>query len=759
MNGARQAAGEVLRALKRKNASEPLKPALAIEALLAAARAQFNLSEEAARELLSPALADWRDAVGCADPLLVPSEGELPLPLPSWCTWLIDAEVLLAPDAPVREGPRVVLRASLCVERSGAVEKFPIVFAGRASQLSAGLSVRLAVSPPYRSAGFRGPVLVRAALSRAGEPVSLWLGAPASPGSGPSGISGATVATWNTGNAPPRWLVLRMLEGREPQALWRFDALFGEELVQSPAPAEGQLRVAVDVGSTATMLVEEDSAAAGSVGSKLLAGASVPSGFRLLLGDAKNAGDFGCSEELHSLSGRLPTALCAASPEALARALAGDVDQVWLPQSASGGLRVDRFKSPELLLLSDWPPQVPLDDPAQTCRKLLELYGAHLGRALAIAHAAPLLAPESGRWGSRWPRLGAVEAVVTYPECEPFGRVFEHVGRALQSGLSAAWPSSELRLVPDPIAAKAARDEPDDARLPVEAIADFGGLTLQMTVRLASATGRPAPFVSATSTSMLLGGERLIDAAAFASADAAGASPLRDGYRAAARKLRSAIGSGTTLASGAAAISEAVLGTVLALLRRQLEGTLRRASGSYAGGGVRLVLLGEGWKLAALDAPDEKRDEEALRRIEARLLSQPLIEGVPVHIVRMSKRRLCEGALRAPKSAEPPLQVAALQGIDTAAAGELRQRWFGLADAGAAPESIAPHPGDQWWREFSGGAESLLRVEQWFRGRGSPFKNRLEAGRLAFDARRPLLTQWLDVSGASLFALRIRDLL
>src|SRR5205085_9391337 len=105
-----RAAGAVLRGLKRKG--EPLRPATAIEALLAAMRARFDLDEAATRDLLGPALADWRDAVGCADPLLVAANAEgddgeaqlVPIPMPSWCTALVDAGVLRLAGAPSLEG-------------------------------------------------------------------------------------------------------------------------------------------------------------------------------------------------------------------------------------------------------------------------------------------------------------------------------------------------------------------------------------------------------------------------------------------------------------------------------------------------------------------------------------------------------------------------------------------------------------------------------------------------------------------------------
>ena len=125
----RRAAGAALRAVRRPGQrqqgparGDPLRPALAIEALLAAMRARFGLAAEAADRLLRPALADWRDAVGCADPLLVPANAQtekqlVPLPVPSWCAWLVEAGVLRFDAAPVLDGPRVVLPASLMVVR------------------------------------------------------------------------------------------------------------------------------------------------------------------------------------------------------------------------------------------------------------------------------------------------------------------------------------------------------------------------------------------------------------------------------------------------------------------------------------------------------------------------------------------------------------------------------------------------------------------------------------------------------------------
>src|SRR5689334_12332063 len=117
-----RAAGAALRSLRRPGfppervaagvRGEPLRPQLAIDALVAAARARFDLPEDAA-ELFAPALVDWRDAVGCADPVLVPRNAKaekalVPLPMPSWCAWLADCGVLRLEGAPALAGPRVV---------------------------------------------------------------------------------------------------------------------------------------------------------------------------------------------------------------------------------------------------------------------------------------------------------------------------------------------------------------------------------------------------------------------------------------------------------------------------------------------------------------------------------------------------------------------------------------------------------------------------------------------------------------------------
>src|SRR5205807_5886125 len=147
-------------------------------------------------------------------------------------------------------------------------------------------------------------------------------------------------------------------------------------------------------------------------------------------------------------------------------------DQVWLPQAPAersgedtpAAVLADRFKSPDLLLLSDWLAEVPgAPAPSLASRRLLTGYGYLLGRTLAAAHAAPLVTPEGGRWTLHWPRLSAIETVLTYPPCtfaasspELFSDVFGEVGRELCRGLEGAWASLQHRMVADHAAARGA---------------------------------------------------------------------------------------------------------------------------------------------------------------------------------------------------------------------------------------------------------------------------------------------------------------
>ncbi|HYY52137.1 MAG TPA: hypothetical protein VE755_04650, partial [Myxococcales bacterium] len=68
---------------------------------------------------------------------------------------------------------------------------------------------------------------------------------------------------------------------------------------------------------------------------------------------------------------------------------------------------------------------------------------------------------------------------------------------------------------------------------------------------------------------------------------------------------------------------------------------------------------------------------------------------------------VCEGALRVRAGDAPADPALELQGVDVASGDELRQRWFGLADAAANPDpDVLPHREDAWWRQFAGGSDS-----------------------------------------------------
>ncbi|MCA1826627.1 MAG: hypothetical protein LC689_06765 [Myxococcales bacterium] len=731
-------------------------------------RARFSLAADVADRLLRPALADWRDAVGCADPLLLPANAAtepqlVPLPLPSWCIWLIDAGVLEVESAAVLEGPRIVLHAALAVVREAeleGVERFPVTFAGRHAPGAPHL--HLAISPPFLAQSWRGPICIRAAVDKA----RVWIGGPASPVAAAPGVSGETVATWAVDPEPasgtwpgwPRWIVVRQLEGREPQALWSLPALWKARHGEVPeagfggAPAAAvSMRLGIDLGSTSTVVVEEDDATAGAPGAKLLSRQS--SGFRRLAGDSATAHRFGCAEQLMAPAGHLPTALAAGSAEALSRLLEdpGAYLQLWLPQAGEGDppITADRFKSPELLLLSEWLAGLQQRDPKAVSRTLLEAYGRLLGRSLAAAHATPLVVAEGGRWALRWPRLENAQAVLTYPQCawtasasEPFQSVFDGVGAALCEGLRQAWGSASHQLVADPLAARTASGQRAEA---IEAFVDFGGLTVQVTVRIPEVRARPEPLIAGSSMTYLLGGERILDAASFAAADAD-----REKFRAAARAWRSLISRGGHAdAEGAAAIREAIFDVVLALVLRQIEATLRRAALDHAalnGARLRLFLLGEGWKLAALDVNDEQREAAATQRIE-----RWFAERASAELVRIDKRRLCEGALQAAGGNSPEETSVELHGVDT---GPVLQRWFAVA-AGSDAKKTIPLAADPWWRDFAGAEPSLLRMEQWFGAGPGALAAGLAGGPIGFDGGRSVLKQWLDVSGASLIALRI----
>jgi hypothetical protein len=97
-----------------------------------------------------------------------------------------------------------------------------------------------------------------------------------------------------------------------------------------------------------------------------------------------------------------------------------------------------------------------------------------------------------------------------------------------------------------------------------------------------------------------------------------------------------------------------------------------------------------------------------------------------------------------------------LQGVDVGSGGALLQRWFGVAEPVSA-RGVAPLAADPWWREFAPAGPALLRMEQWFGAGPAALEGGLAGGPIGFDPGRSVLKQWLDVSGASLIALRIHS--
>jgi hypothetical protein len=157
-----------------------------------------------------------------------------------------------------------------------------------------------------------------------------------------------------------------------------------------------------------------------------------------------------------------------------------------------------------------------------------------------------------------------------------------------------------------------------------------------------------------------------------------------------------------------------------------------------------------------LDAVDDEREAASLRTITGYLRNHPLLADVEIDLQRMTKRRLCEGALRVHADEASSDEQVELHGVDVAGHSGFHQRWFGVAGTEPQPE-LAPDPSDPWWRSFASGSEgSLLRVEQWFTS-AAPFETSLAGGPISFDSRRSLLKQWIDLSGPSLVALRIHE--
>jgi len=127
-------------------------------------------------------------------------------------------------------------------------------------------------------------------------------------------------------------------------------------------------------------------------------------------------------------------------------------------------------------------------------------------------------------------------------------------------------------------------------------------------------------------------------------------------------------------------------------------------------------------ELVAFDIADEERETEALRRIEEHLARRPLL-GAPLQLQRMTKRRVCEGALRVRTGdgrRSTRWSCRAWTWIERRSAPALVRR--GRSAAAAEPDLMV-HREDAWWREFAADRVAAA-VEQWFSGRpdASPFQ-------------------------------------
>jgi len=731
-----------------------LKPSLAIEALLAGLRVLFALEEAQVAELLAPALAPWRNAVGCTDPVLVAENAArepqlLPLPLPSWCAHALDAGLLQLDGPPRLEEELVVQSAQLLGLRGSArePERFAVNFA--ATRADASPHVHLAISPPF-SAGWRGEIWLRAAASLRDRRAPIWLGEPSNPRTRSArGATGLSVSTWAIAGPAPRWAVLRLLEDDEPQALWDLQSLCHARLGNERTPhgvsaAPVSLRIALDPGNISTAIVEEEEASAGAPGGKLLGGTAVGSGLVRLVGDAKSAHRYGCAERLNASGSRVPTVLCAAGPEVLAALLRGECgpEQLWLSQAGEGpgpALRLERFKSS--------------DDPGLADPRLLQAFGALLGRTLAAAHASPLTLAGDADSPGRAPRLERADCVLLF-ERSPTDRDRARVdafGAALCGGLRAAWSASTHRLLSRFAAAAPSRDQ---ANFPVEIDARLGGRQLQIAVHLPLREGRAALAVPNSMARFQLGGERLLEAVSLACTEPDGASSRANFQVRLLEMFRIAGGDSRAVleANAARALRDTLLRWTTRLLDRQLAGTIRRSTPDGAtlqGAGVRVRFFGEGWKLLALDMPEGRREGEVARILERAFAASELFARGPRRAEWLPSQRLCAWAIHLEQELEEP-PGAELTGIDTLGG----PRWFSLADDDV--RAPVPSPTDPWWREFTEEIPGpLLRTDQWF-ARGAPFESGLAGGLLSFAPGRSLLRQWLDLCGPSLFALQLR---
>jgi hypothetical protein len=864
-----------------------LKPAQAAAALLAAARAAFQLTpDQHAGELraLERSLAPHDRYLGCAHELLAPPGAGAPLqvPMPSWCAWLVQRGLLRWLRDPDLDPTRtqLVQRFMLAVRRGRQREAFAFDFAATLSR-TARPELYLALSPGHASNDWQGPVCLRLGTSPQRR---FHLGPPPRPGAWlDAGAAGAGTQTWvisqdarrsaaEVGPAGdgkswpsgwPQWLVVRLTDGDStqppPTALFWLPALWhrrqGEKAQaggREPQLDQGaRLSLGIDIGSRTTGVAARAENGRDVLGQvDLPSGLPLPSGFTLLLGDPAQAHRFGCGEELELRDGYLPTALQVSSPAALRGLLRAPkeddaVFQAWLPQQPRAARadtqppalstradtqppalssradtqppalstrpdtqppalsthsepqppalssrpepqpppRLELFKSPELLhhsdamaeLLAATDPAVPRPDaPARASLALMHAYGRLLGHAIAALHASPAADPHAPDRLS-WPQLGSISVAMTYPRLRwsggapgdpaTYAELYQSVGERLCGALRFAWPQvSGPRLVADVDAAKATSREVAPAHECVKVTADLGGLTLQVTCEIFAQPGRQALQLPGTSMTYVLGGERWLEAAAFA---LAGRAPdVRSAYVAGLRELRRLIAGGAALDDARAApLGEELLETVGLLIARQVQGTLKRGAphgGGLGGASARVLLLGDGWKLFALGRPSEAREaavrEELLARAAVWLRAADVTD---VQFERRSKRDLCQGAIAAAAPSAPsapPLPSLHLMGMKNGALDTQGASWFSIPDPERAGEAQL-ETDDPWWREELRGPErpaALCAAEQWLAAQGhSRFENGLRGTESSYDLAQPALEQFLRTSGPSLVALRL----
>ncbi len=779
-----------------------------------------------ARTAVQGSLRAEATTVGCTFELLSPARAAVPLqvPMPSWCAWLVARGVLHWESEPALDATksRLQQRFTLAVLRGGRPQRFAFDFSGAFAR-GARPELFIALAPGCLSNDWKGPVCVRVALAPERR---FSIGPPAHP-DGATVLEGQGTLTWvispeaqklpaalgpagdgkSWPAAFPEWLTVRAETRRgqaPPTALFWLPALWHRRFQRKPEaggrdpriPGGARLSLGIDIGSRTTgVTARADGGSELSQQLDLPSDLPLPSGFALLSGEARSAHRHGCGESLELRDGYLPTALQIGSPAALRALLRAPEDdeavfQAWLPQVPPGlpqgdavVPRLELFKSPELLHHAEALPDLlaaselaatrPDLAPAQASFALMHAYGRLLGHAVAALHASPGSDPHAPARAA-WPDLQEVSVAMAFPKLrwpehgasgpKTYAELYQAVGERLCSALRFAWARVEgPRLVADPDAAKAMSPAAPAEHERIQVVADFGGLTLQISCELLAQPGRPAPLIAGSTMTYVLGGERWLEAAAFA---LAGQKPdVRSAYAGELRGLRNLVGNDAPLdPRRAGAIGSALLAKVSALISRQVHGTLTRAAqhaAGFRGASAHVLLLGDGWKLFALDRPSAER-EAALRAgivAEARGWLRAA-EVSEVRVERRTKQDLCKGAITAGATSGLAPPLVPLHLVPTS--GQEPLSWFASPDPDGDGRA-AIDTSDLWWAdELKGpsGPAALCTPSQWLTAAGgSRFANRLRGTETSYEARQPLLEQFLRTSGPSLIALHIYDLL